>query len=187
MNIAVVICAIVLSISSVEGRQRISITNRHRIRGSVNIFNKSVQGVSKKRKKNGKMSGEVNPQDDAVMQVEQKRVLFSHLNSAQSVTTCSVPSALGNALLTYENMNLCIHLTYSGLSGNEVVSHIHGPAMVGEDGDVLFTLTNNATKVECFTLDSTQENFLINQKLYFNVHTDACPSGEIRGQILLDT
>ena len=108
-------------------------------------------------------------QDDVVMQVEQKRILFSHLNSAQSVITCSASTALGSALLTYENMNLCIHLTYSGLSGDEIVSHIHGPAMVGEEGDVIFTLSNSATKVECFNLDSTQEDFLIKGNLYFKI------------------
>ena len=78
-----------------------------------------------------------------------------------------------------------MRLAYDGLSTPELYSHIHGPAMIGEASDVVFTLSTSQIKVDCFTLDKEQEDYLVSGMYYVNVHTDACPSGEIRGQILI--
>jgi hypothetical protein len=109
----------------------------------------------------------------------------SLLNPAQEAPLCAGANpAMGNAVITYYEMSLCVKLTYSGLTGSELASHIHGPAMVGESTSVLFPfVTTDAIKAECFTLSSLQKDYLDGGLLYLNVHTAACPGGEIRGQI----
>ena len=101
------------------------------------------------------------------------KIFFSLINAAQETPGCSSTS-LGNAILTYMNMELCIRLSYSGLSGLEAASHIHGPAIIGESASVLFSLGPDTNKVECFTLTEEQEGFLKAGLLYFNVHTFPC-------------
>lgn len=102
---------------------------------------------------------------------------------------CYKSEALGNAVLTLRDSRLCINLAYTGLSSKEAASHIHGPAKVGVNSvaDVIFTLSGGAVKTpatgDCFTLTNAQEKDLMKGLWYFNVHTAACPNGEIRGQI----
>jgi hypothetical protein len=115
----------------------------------------------------------------------EQKVFVSLLSRAQGTPECPTSAALGNAIFTYLDMELCMRLAYDGLSTPELYSHIHGPAMIGEASDVVFTLSTSPIKVDCFTLDKEQEDYLVSGMYYVNVHTDACPSGEIRGQILI--
>lgn len=114
---------------------------------------------------------------------------ISVLNAAQENTACT-SAALGNAVATYDPASsmLCIKLSYSGLSGTETVSHIHGPAAIGADSGVqvnIGTLISSATqKTGCVTITAEQAVDLYNNMYYFNVHSSLCPAGEIRGQIL---
>lgn len=113
------------------------------------------------------------------------KIYFSLLNPAQETPACPTSTALGNAILTYMDMKLCIRLSYTGLSDVELFSHIHGPAMIDATAGVLFTLGMDTNKVECFTLTTEQEGFLMAGMLYFNIHSEECPGGEIRGQIIM--
>lgn len=109
------------------------------------------------------------------------------LSPAVEVPFCMAANpALGNAIVTYDSFTnqLCANLTYSGLTGPELFSHIHGPAPIGTTADVLFTLSSGQIKMDCFTLTRIQQAYLESGLLYFNVHTDLCQPGEIRGQIL---
>jgi CHRD domain len=115
-------------------------------------------------------------------------VFYALLNRAQGPPVspdCLTSTALGNAIFTYKDMELCMRLSYDGLSTPELFSHIHGPAMIGEAGGVVFTLSTDPVKFDCFTLTMEQEGYLMAGMLYVNVHTTACAAGEIRGQILM--
>lgn len=112
-------------------------------------------------------------------------IYTSLLSPAVEVPFCEAANpALGNALLAYDGDWLCVQLTYDGLSGPELFSHIHGPAPIGETGPVLFSLSMGQIKRDCFQLSEEEEAFLEAGLLYFNVHSDSCQPGEIRGQIL---
>jgi hypothetical protein len=107
---------------------------------------------------------------------------FSVLSAAQEPNGCE-STALRNAVATFFEDQLCVAVSYSGLSGPELFSHIHGPAPIGEENAVLFTLSTGTIKNDCFTLDHALERQLKKGLLYFRVHSEQCPGGEIRGQI----
>ncbi len=78
-------------------------------------------------------------------------------------------------------------VTYEGLSGPATAAHFHGPAPVGQNakvqvpvakGDLPSPIKGSAT------LNDQQVTDLMAGQWYFNVHTAANPSGEIRGQVL---
>jgi hypothetical protein len=108
------------------------------------------------------------------------------MNAAQEVTPC-MSQASGSAIATLDAMSseLCIKLSYAGLSGPELFSHIHGPGKIGVNGGVLFPLSPDPIKTDCYMLNADQMHHLKLGHLYFNVHSEMCPSGEIRGQILM--
>jgi hypothetical protein len=108
---------------------------------------------------------------------------FALLSAAQEVPGC-MSTALGNAVATVDGDQFCIRLSYDGLSGPELFSHVHGPAAIGETGPVVFTMDMTTQKTQCFTLSKDNMKAIENEEYYFNVHSDMCPGGEIRGQIL---
>jgi hypothetical protein len=77
-------------------------------------------------------------------------------------------------------------VTYDGLTGAATSAHFHGPAKEGEnagpvvpiEGDLASPLNGNAT------LDDQQATDLQGGLLYFNIHTEKFPDGEIRGQVV---
>jgi hypothetical protein len=108
---------------------------------------------------------------------------FALISAAQEVPGC-MSSALGNAVATVEGDQFCIKLSYDGLSGPELFSHVHGPAAIGETGPVVFTMALTTQKTQCFTLTKDNKKNLEDEEYYFNIHSEMCPGGEIRGQIL---
>ena len=67
------------------------------------------------------------------------------------------------------------------------MAHFHGPAPVGKNADVQVGIPKDKrpSPIEGEkTLTDAQASDLMNGKWYFNVHTAANPSGEIRGQVL---
>jgi hypothetical protein len=108
---------------------------------------------------------------------------FALISAAQEVPEC-MSSAIGNAVATVQDDQFCIKLSYVGLSGPELSSHVHGPAAVGEAGPVIFTLLPSTQKTQCFDLNKEMKDDLDDELWYFNVHSAMCEGGEIRGQIL---
>jgi hypothetical protein len=133
--------------------------------------NRTLKGMKSK-------GGDMEEEDDL-------DVYFSLISAAQNVAPC-MSQASGNAFATLNGTSseLCIKLSYSGLSGTELYSHIHGPAKIGATGGLLFVLSLDTIKTDCFILDSEKIEYLEAGYLYFNIHSEMCPSGEIRGQIL---
>lgn len=91
------------------------------------------------------------------------------------------------AELESEERTLVYRATYSGLTGPATMAHIHGPAAPGANAPPIVTApfaTSPISGVAILTADQVDD--LMAGKLYFNVHTEANPTGEIRGQIKRD-
>ena len=121
-------------------------------------------------------------------------LLFSaRFSGAQEVPAVETDATgVGSFFLNAAMDTLCLTITVNGLSGPITGAHIH-EGMAGMNGGVLIGFTDNiegnsikATITgEALTPELLEAMF--NEGLYFNIHTEANPSGEIRGQILLET
>jgi hypothetical protein len=75
-------------------------------------------------------------------------------------------------------------VTYSGLTGDAVAAHFHGPAGPGANAPPIVMVKIGPSPVTgTATLTDAQVSDLDAGKWYFNVHTKANPGGEIRGQL----
>jgi CHRD domain-containing protein len=99
----------------------------------------------------------------------------------------NITAGTGDADIDYDaaDHKLSWKLTYSGLTGPATAAHFHGPAESGKNAGVAVAIPNAATSpVEgSATLTDTQAADLLDGKYYVNVHTQANPGGEIRGQV----
>jgi CHRD domain len=113
-------------------------------------------------------------------------VNFAATVNGASEVPVNASTATGTALAVFDKTTkiLTLSLTYSGLTATAM--HIHkGPAGVG--GGVLFGLsTAPFTSPIAYTspaLSAGQEDSLMNNLYYINIHSSSFPAGEIRGQI----
>lgn len=75
---------------------------------------------------------------------------------------------------------------FADLTGPATAAHIHGPAAEGENADVIIDLAAGGTESPLqgtTVLSAEQANQLAEGEWYVNVHSEANPDGEIRGQI----
>jgi hypothetical protein len=112
------------------------------------------------------------------------------LTGAQQVPPVQT-AATGTADLTYDaaTRTLTWSVTYSGLSGPATMAHFHGPAAEGKNAPPLIWLTEKGATVTSpikgqATLTPEQAQQMMAGEWYINVHTQANPSGEIRGQVM---
>ncbi|HKK37942.1 MAG TPA: CHRD domain-containing protein, partial [Cryomorphaceae bacterium] len=121
-------------------------------------------------------------------------LLFSaRFSGAQEVPAVETDATgVGSFFLNAAMDTLCLTITVNGLSGPITGAHIH-EGMAGMNGGVLIGFTDNiegnSIKATITGEALTPELLvaMLNEGLYFNIHTEANPSGEIRGQILLET
>src|SRR6185295_1748531 len=94
-------------------------------------------------------------------------------------------TAVGNARVWLDGMNLKWTVTYSGLSGPVTAGHFHGPAPAGANAGVVVPFTGSmASPIEgTATLTDAQMADLVAGKWYANLHTAASPGGEFHGQV----
>jgi len=103
-----------------------------------------------------------------------------------AVTTTATSTLTGN--YNAGTNTLTYNINWTGLSGVVSVAHFHGPAAVGVAADPLLPIaitTNGATgstSGSVVVADSV-ETALLDGKVYYNLHTAAHPTGEIRGQV----
>ena len=119
--------------------------------------------------------------------------LTALVNGAQEVPPNTSPSQ-GVAFLTLntKSKELCYSISFSALSGTELLAHFHGPVQPGQNGGVLFDITGGNgpspvgnSKWGCVgPLDRSQSRDLLRGLWYINVHSSTYPAGEIRGQVL---
>jgi hypothetical protein len=99
--------------------------------------------------------------------------------------------ATGKADLTYDPATrvLTWNVSYSGLSGPATMAHFHGPAMQGKNAPPVVWLSEKGAAVSDpikgqATLTPEQAQQMTAGEWYINVHTQANPGGEIRGQVM---
>ena len=94
----------------------------------------------------------------------------------------------GTADIDYDpaSKKLSWKLTYTGLSGPAKAAHFHGPAEAGKNGGVAVAIpgATSSPAEGSATLTDAQAADLVAGKYYINVHTEANPGGEIRGQVM---
>jgi hypothetical protein len=73
---------------------------------------------------------------------------------------------------------------YSGLSGNATAAHFHGPADKDKNAGVVVPFKEFGSSFEgSAELTEAQANDLLGGRWYVNIHTQANPGGELRGQV----
>ena len=106
---------------------------------------------------------------------------------AKSEVPPNASTATGTADIDYDpaTKKLSWKVTYSGLTGPATAAHFHGPGEVGKNAGVAVAIPNAGTSpVEgSATLNDSQAADFTSGKYYVNVHTQANPGGEIRGQV----
>ncbi len=90
------------------------------------------------------------------------------------------------ATLDTDSKELTWAVTYQGLTGTATGGHFHGPAAPGANAPVASgwgtALANPVTGKAKLT--DAQIKDLLDGKWYANIHTQANPGGEIRGQVM---
>jgi hypothetical protein len=111
------------------------------------------------------------------------------LTGAQMVPPVET-AATGTADITYDPGTRVVSWTiiYSGLSGTATMAHFHGPAPEGKNAPVVIWLSKQGSPAESpmsgqATLTPEQAQQFEAGDWYVNVHTQAHPAGEIRGQV----
>jgi hypothetical protein len=79
-------------------------------------------------------------------------------------------------------------VAWTGLSGNAIMMHFHGPADPGVNAGVMNPITRytpapSGSYSGVDTLSVEEEQALLGGKMYYNIHTAANPNGEVRAQL----
>ncbi|MNS14863.1 CHRD domain protein [compost metagenome] len=112
-------------------------------------------------------------------------VTFNATLNGTSEVPANASTATGTATGSYNKTTkiLTVNVTYSGITPS--MGHIH-VGEVGVSGPIVFPFTALMSPIS-FTspaLTAAQETDLLANDYYVNLHTDAFPTGEIRGQLV---
>ncbi|MEA2173695.1 MAG: hypothetical protein QOD00_1287 [Blastocatellia bacterium] len=102
------------------------------------------------------------------------------LTGAQVVPpTNSNATGTATLLLSPDGRSARISLNFSGLSSGETAAHIHGPADVGQNSNQVYALPFGQFSDYQINFPGPTPN---PELLYIDLHSNAFPGGEIRGQ-----
>ncbi len=94
----------------------------------------------------------------------------------------------GSFTATYDTASKKVSwkVNYSGLSGPATAAHFHGPAAADKNAGVVvpFKDVANPSFEGSAEITEAQAADLMAGRWYVNVHTQANPAGEIRGQVM---
>lgn len=117
----------------------------------------------------------------------EKVTLKADLTAAQEVPpTTSTGKGTATVMVDTTTKEVSWKVDYSGLTGDALAAHIHGPADAGANAGVEVNLGAGGMKNPLegtFTVDDAKLADIIGGKTYVNVHTAANKGGEIRGQL----
>src|SRR5580658_4983074 len=111
--------------------------------------------------------------------------LIASLNGANEVPP-NTTTGTGSLTATYDTTTkkLAWTVIYSGLTGAALAAHFHGPAAPGTEAPVEVPISVGPSPLQgSATLTPAQEKDLLDGNVYINIHTQANPKGEIRGQV----
>lgn len=120
-------------------------------------------------------------------------ILFRSSGSGpQERPTPVVTAASGTMMGKYEpqTRQLTYTISWNRLSSNPIAMHFHGPATPETVAPPVVPITGFPVRTsgsvsQTVTLTPEQEQQLLNQQWYFNVHSLNFPGGEVRGHVLL--
>jgi hypothetical protein len=114
-----------------------------------------------------------------------ERLFLARLDGAQESPAVNTNAAgQGTVALNAAENQITVNMSFTNLGSAQTAAHVHGPAPVGQNAPVLFTLNNGLVVNQTFAVTPAQVAQLKAGLFYFNVHTQNFPNGEIRGQIL---
>jgi len=113
-------------------------------------------------------------------------ITYVAIMNGAAETPPNASTATGNATLRYntDSKTFTIMVTYNGITATG--GHIHKGA-VGTAGNVVFPFTSPVTSPVNYTsgvLTAEQLSDLNANLYYVNIHSEAFPGGEIRGQLM---
>ena len=107
------------------------------------------------------------------------------LNGGQEVPpTPSTGTGVGCFVFDASTNIISYNITYAGLTSAETAAHLH-QAAAGVNGPVIVPLPLGTPKTGSAPLTAAQAAALMAGNVYTNIHTQAFPGGEIRGQLVL--
>ncbi len=113
--------------------------------------------------------------------------LQADLTAAQEVPpTTSTGKGTAAIMIDTATKEISWKIDYSGLTGDALAAHIHGPADAGVNAGVEVNLGAGGMKNPLegkATLTDAQLGDITSGKTYVNIHTAANKGGEIRGQV----
>ncbi len=119
-----------------------------------------------------------------------EKIEFTATLNGQQETPPATTSATGTLTATYNTSTneLDYTLYWSGLTTTPVAMHFH-KGKVGEAGDVQAAITGfptilNGQFTGTATIEESEEEDLLENKFYVNIHTGTYLDGEIRGQLM---
>lgn len=133
-------------------------------------------------------------------EVERENIYYGTITMTGAQETPPVTtSATGTIDANYNRLTktLSYKVTFSGLSGNATMAHIHGLGEPGISAPALqtfpfppsgsFPAAKSGTYSGSLLIDGVKftEEYLLGGRYYINIHTAANTAGEIRGQLIL--
>jgi hypothetical protein len=114
--------------------------------------------------------------------------LQAHLDGSSEVpANDSAGKGTLSATLNTETHEFKYHVVFDGLTGAVTAAHFHGPAAPGANAGPVVPIKGSPLPSPIdgtATLTPNQEKDLLAGQWYFNLHTAAHPSGELRGQVM---
>jgi Cu/Zn superoxide dismutase len=113
-------------------------------------------------------------------------VLKSELRAANEVPP-NASTATGTAEASFDTSTktLTWKVNFSGLTGIPIGAHFHGPSEPGKNAGIVLPFKSPEPPITgSAVLTDAQATDLLAGKWYANIHTQANPGGEIRGQMV---
>jgi len=108
-----------------------------------------------------------------------------NMNGANEVPpTPSMGVGRGDFTVNTFTHTLKYNISFSGLTSGEILAHVHGPAPVGMNGPIIFSLPLGSPISGSFATTAAQEGDLLSSNTYDNIHTQNFGGGEIRDQMV---
>lgn len=109
---------------------------------------------------------------------------FALDESQEVAATGSIATGCATATLSADQTTLRLEIEHGVFEPQDAHIHLGAP---GVNGGVVFPFSNAASPIdETFNVTAQDVTDLLAGNLYVNIHTDAFPNGEIRGQIVDD-